>query len=189
MYYIYHIPNVKIGVSKNPKRRVREQGYSDYEILEQHDCIDVVSKRENELQKEYNLEEKFVKVDYKHIIQNYQSKSPLSKKGRIWKDEWKKKLSDSHKGKKLSKEHKEKLRNWQLGKKRPECSNPGELNPNAKLTNEQVKYIRKVYWSSKNNYIKAPKGMYRANELAKMFNVKPYLIRRVALNKTYTSVK
>lgn len=53
MFYIYHIPGVKIGCSTQPKKRVEKQGYSSYEILEEHSCIDSASKRELELQKEY----------------------------------------------------------------------------------------------------------------------------------------
>ena len=52
-YYIYHIPNVKIGCTTRPKSRVSQQGYSSYEILETHDCIDTASQREVDLQKEY----------------------------------------------------------------------------------------------------------------------------------------
>jgi hypothetical protein len=52
-YYIYHIPNVKIGVSTEPEARVAKQGYTDYEILETHKCIYEVSERERELQKQY----------------------------------------------------------------------------------------------------------------------------------------
>jgi len=193
MYYIYHIPNVKIGVSKHPKRRVREQGYSEYEILETHTDIDLVSKRETELQKKYNLIEKFVAVDYKHQVNNFQSKSPLAKKGRIWKDEWRKKLSESCMGREISEEQRKKLsksvrKRYESKELRLKCGSPAELNPRAHFTNEQVKWIRKVYWSCKNKYIKSPKGKYRANELADMFNIKPFVIRRVALRKTYSSV-
>jgi hypothetical protein len=53
MYYIYHIAGVKIGCSKNPKQRVKKQGFTEYTILEQHEDINVVSIREIELQKEY----------------------------------------------------------------------------------------------------------------------------------------
>lgn len=53
MYYIYHIPNVKIGVSKNPKSRVENQEYVNFEILEEHTDIVSVSKREKELQRQY----------------------------------------------------------------------------------------------------------------------------------------
>ena len=67
MYYIYHIPNVKIGCTSNPKKRIEEnQGYTDYEILEEHTCIDTASKREIELQKKYGY-----RVDnrfYKDVI-------------------------------------------------------------------------------------------------------------------------
>lgn len=64
MYYIYHIPNVKIGCTNNPKRRVKDQGYRDYNILETHNDIDVASKRELELQKEYGY--KIDKNSYKN---------------------------------------------------------------------------------------------------------------------------
>ena len=61
MYYIYHIPDFvwkngskgKIGCSETPSQRVNKQGYTDYEILESHECMYEASKREIELQKEY----------------------------------------------------------------------------------------------------------------------------------------
>ena len=56
MYYIYHIPGVKIGCSINPKARVKKQGYSDYELLETHTDIKIASIREIELQKQYGYE-------------------------------------------------------------------------------------------------------------------------------------
>ena len=52
-YYIYHIKGVKIGCSVNPKLRVNKQGYTEFEILEEHTDIDIASNREIELQKEY----------------------------------------------------------------------------------------------------------------------------------------
>jgi uncharacterized lipoprotein NlpE involved in copper resistance len=53
MYYIYHIPGKKIGCTKNPKSRIKQQGVENYEILETHTDIHIASKREMELQKEY----------------------------------------------------------------------------------------------------------------------------------------
>ena len=53
MYYIYHIEGVKIGVSINPKQRVKGQGYSEYTILEQYEDAVIASEREIELQKQY----------------------------------------------------------------------------------------------------------------------------------------
>jgi len=60
-YYIYHIPTFihkdgrigKIGCSEEPDARTNNQGYTDYEILEEHECIYKASDREIELQKEY----------------------------------------------------------------------------------------------------------------------------------------
>lgn len=53
MYYIYHIPNVKIGCTTRVKQRVKDQGFTEYEILETHTDIYKVSNRELELQKQY----------------------------------------------------------------------------------------------------------------------------------------
>lgn len=54
MYFIYHIPGIKIGCTNKPYRRIEsEQKQLKYEILEQHDDIMFASKREIELQKQY----------------------------------------------------------------------------------------------------------------------------------------
>jgi len=58
-YFIYHIPGKKIGVTRDLNRRLTVyQGYKpdEYEVLEQSDDIDYISKREIELQKEYGYE-------------------------------------------------------------------------------------------------------------------------------------
>jgi len=63
MYYLYHIPGKKIGVTRNLNTRVTlMQGYKEgeYEVLEQSDDIDYISDREIELQKSYGY-----KVDLK----------------------------------------------------------------------------------------------------------------------------
>jgi len=53
MHYIYHIPGIKIGATKQPQIRVKEQGFSEYEILETHTDVYIASNREIELQKQY----------------------------------------------------------------------------------------------------------------------------------------
>lgn len=53
MYYIYHIKGVKIGCTDNVERRIQQQGFSNYEILEEHFDIFRASNRELALQKEY----------------------------------------------------------------------------------------------------------------------------------------
>ena len=69
MYYIYHIPGKKIGVTRNLKNRVTlMQGYKkgEYEVLETHENIDYVSKRELELQNEYGY--KIDNKSYKELV-------------------------------------------------------------------------------------------------------------------------
>ena len=69
MYYLYHIPGKKIGVTRNLNKRVTEtQGYkpTEYEVLDQSEDINYISNREIELQKSYGY-----KVDrklYKHLF-------------------------------------------------------------------------------------------------------------------------
>ena len=53
MYYIYHIPGKKIGVTANLNKRVtKQQGYKfgEYEVLEASNDISYISNREIELQ-------------------------------------------------------------------------------------------------------------------------------------------
>ncbi len=64
MYQIYHIKGIKIGCTTNVERRVKQQGYSEYEILETHSDIKVASKREKELQSIYGYDEKNVRTLY-----------------------------------------------------------------------------------------------------------------------------
>ena len=56
MYYLYHIPGKKIGVTRNLIDRVTtQQGYGpdEYEVLDQSEDIDYISHREIELQQSY----------------------------------------------------------------------------------------------------------------------------------------
>jgi hypothetical protein len=55
MYYIYHIPGVKIGCTDNIERRMKHQGFTEWEILETYEDGWVAGDREIELQKEYRL--------------------------------------------------------------------------------------------------------------------------------------
>ena len=69
MYYLYHIPGKKIGLTKNLNERVtKQQGYKlgEYELLEATEDISYASKKELELQKLYGY-----KVDnqlYENLI-------------------------------------------------------------------------------------------------------------------------
>ena len=53
MYYIYHIPNKKIGVTRDLNKRVTvTQGYKEgeYEVLDSSEDINYISYKELELQ-------------------------------------------------------------------------------------------------------------------------------------------
>ena len=55
-YYLYHIPNKKIGVTCNLKNRVEKiQGYNkgEYEVLYETEDVDDISQKEIEYQKKY----------------------------------------------------------------------------------------------------------------------------------------
>jgi hypothetical protein len=56
MYYIYHIPGIKIGCTKNLRSRIRVQGFTEYQILEEHYDINIASDRERQLQREYGYQ-------------------------------------------------------------------------------------------------------------------------------------
>ena len=53
MYYIYHIPGVKIGCTDNVQERISAQKFINYEVLEEHTDAYIASDREIALQKQY----------------------------------------------------------------------------------------------------------------------------------------
>ena len=74
MYYLYHIPGVKIGVTTDLKERVeRQQGYypDEYEIIMSTKDIDLISKWEIKFQKHlgYRVDRKPYKDLYKPVNQ------------------------------------------------------------------------------------------------------------------------
>ena len=79
MYYLYHIPGKKIGVTRNLNKRVTEkQGYTpdEYEVLLTSDDINLVSHLEIELQKSLGY-----KVDrqlYKNLINKNQNQMRIN---------------------------------------------------------------------------------------------------------------
>ena len=113
MFYIYHVPGVKIGCSENPNRRVFEQGYTEYEILETHDCVDTASRREIELQQEYEYGRDTSSTYLETILfqQKGQTKEANRKRsskliGHKKSEETRAKLSKAHTGKTISDKHK-----------------------------------------------------------------------------------
>jgi len=71
MYYLYHIPGKKIGITRNLNSRVtQQQGYAtdEYEVLLTSDDIDFISAKELELQKSYGY--KVDRQSYKNLIKS-----------------------------------------------------------------------------------------------------------------------
>ena len=69
VYYIYHIPGIKIGVCQNQELRIqKQQKFNHWEIIEEHTDIYLVSDREKELQRQYGY--KVDKIPYWKIIEN-----------------------------------------------------------------------------------------------------------------------
>ena len=69
LYYLYHIPGKKIGVTRNINNRVTiQQGYqkNEYEVLESSNDIDYISNRELELQLIYGY--KIDRETYKQLF-------------------------------------------------------------------------------------------------------------------------
>ena len=70
-YYIYHIAGIKIGCTSDLQRRMRKQGFTDWEILEEHTDGWLAGDREIELQKEYGLP-----VDSVHYMISVENRVP-----------------------------------------------------------------------------------------------------------------
>ena len=114
-YSIYHIPGVKVGAtSRDPKIRVREQGYSQFEILEVLESLELTSEREVYWQEKLGYgRDNFVL--YAQAYKTY-SKSKLGKK---LSKETKDKISQHFKGRKKgpqSEIHKLNMSNSKKGK-------------------------------------------------------------------------
>ena len=132
MYKIYHIPGIKIGCTTQPIDRVNEQGYYNFEIIEEHTDIYVASDREQELQREYGY-----RVDecpyWKSYQQNIERRSKLTKEKLVqagkesgnknvesgWIKKIQKRSVMARTGTKHSEESKMKMRLARLGKPSP----------------------------------------------------------------------
>lgn len=150
MYYIYHIPGVKIGCSTNPKKRVKRQGYTKYEILEEYSDRDIASNREIELQKEYGY-----KLDNTTYSQSYEwarSGNPSTKPMIEAVKKWIKENPEKHKknatlgglkqGPIQGKKNAESGHISALGKKNSEFNNRIRTCPYCGITTRGVGYER-----------------------------------------------
>lgn len=103
MYYIYHIPGKKVGCTKNPNSRLRQQNATKYEILETHTDIHIASVREIELQKQYGYN--VDKTTYYNSVKEFKIET-VNKAGRAsatksWKENRDRELQKCSKGGKI----------------------------------------------------------------------------------------
>ena len=74
MYYIYHIPGIKIGCTQHYPQRCIDQGFEDYELLESYDDGWLAGDVELKLQKEYGYT-----IDSCHYMISIQNLKPWNK--------------------------------------------------------------------------------------------------------------
>ena len=77
MYYLYHIPGKKIGVTRDLNSRVtQQQGYAadEYEVLLTSHDIDFISDKEIELQKSYGYKKD--RILYKNLFKSNMNINP-----------------------------------------------------------------------------------------------------------------
>jgi NTP pyrophosphatase (non-canonical NTP hydrolase) len=77
MYYLYHIPGKKIGVTRDLNNRVtRQQGYNadEYEVLLTSEDIDFISNKEIELQQSYGYKKD--RTLYKNLFKSNMNINP-----------------------------------------------------------------------------------------------------------------
>ena len=77
MYYLYHIPNKKIGVTRDLNKRITEQqgyGPEEYEVLFTSNDIDFISNKEIELQKSYGYKKD--RTLYKNLFKSNMKINP-----------------------------------------------------------------------------------------------------------------
>jgi len=174
MYHIYHIKGVKIGVSEEPMNRTKKQGFNDYEIIETHNCIYEVSKREIELQKQYGLP--IDKVPY-HISRNNWGSKAGKVGGNTHSDLRNKKCSELGKRTGLTNVH-------LMVKNRR--SYKGEGNHKCKITELQAKEILSYYdnllLNSKSNY-----GLL-AKTKKHFLHVSKYIVSKICTRTTWKHI-
>ena len=143
MYSIYHIPKVKIGCTKmQPKKRVEQQGYKDFEILETHSDVMEASWRELKLQKEYKY-----KVDSIPYFVSLQRITKASKISSDTKNEWLPKVDWKVREEKIDKEDK-----WNKIKSSPNYINMDRRTISLKSQAKRIKTL--LQYDLEGNFIK-----------------------------------
>jgi hypothetical protein len=170
MYYIYHIPGIKIGCTTEVQYRINKQGFKEFEILESHEDIYKASNRERKLQKEYGLP--VDKVPYFISRNNWGSKAGKIG-GNTHSELRNKKASDI--GKKTWKQNFKDV----VAKRR---SYKGEGNVRCTITEETAINIL-------TDYINEPKKYGLFIVLAKKYNCSKRVVQKICRRETWLHIK
>ena len=170
-YYIYHVQGVKIGMTKDLEKRMADQGFTEWEILETHTDGWLGGDREQELQAEYGYP--VDSVHYMVSIQNRRkfTKEEMAKGGRN---------SIQNMRSKLTKEACARGGSAGRGKPKPWAKPSKEAQSKGGkghryLTFEQAEEIRAKYVPRK----------YTAKMLAEEYGVKPRVIFKIIYKESY----
>jgi len=201
LHYVYYAVKKdgkeKVGATSNPQKRFRK--YVSAKLLEVYDCPWKCGDREIELQVKYfgkrdnsihyaEWIERRKNIDYSYFQTEEFSKKVSEANYKSYASGTRKKVDMSYRtpeyNKKLSKASKKMWEN----PKRKQYILKGEDLGNSLLTNEQVKYIKKVAFRRKNQFTQVPPNKKSSSELAKELGVKKYIINNILKGKTYTSI-
>jgi len=170
LFYVYYAIQTdgrpKVGASINPNKRKRASKYQEIILLEEFDCPIKCGDREIELQLKY-----FGKRDnsahYASMINKsfYQTEEFKTKQSERFKRLW-------------ENERENMMKNIAIG------INHGR----SKLTEEDVKFIRKAYFKCVNRFTLIPKGKMSITQLANKFNCTKQSILNVANGKRWKHV-
>ena len=199
-HYVYYAiqkdGTPKIGATENPS--VRCLVYLKWNLLETYDCPWKCGDREIELQQQY-----FGKRDtgLHYAVLKQMLKTPKFIEGRkkggelIKKRHQEGRYANVDKSVFQTEEYKTKMSEitksiWKNERENMMHNRPrGSNHYLSKLTEEDVKFIRKVYFRVVNKFTAIPKGKMNSKQLEDKFNCDKTTILRVASGKTWKHIK
>lgn len=141
-YTIYHIPGVKIGCTANLEVRMKWQGFTEWQILEEHTDIYIASDRELELQKQYGY-----KVDDRPYWKSRERLMKAVQVSKETKNEWLSKVDWKAREEKINQKEK-----WDKVKSSPNYINLDRRSIGLKSQKNRIKPL--LQYDLDGNFIK-----------------------------------
>ena len=199
LYYVYYAiqkdGRPKVGASSYPKRRKTESKYQEFILLEAYDCPIKCGDREIELQLKY-FGKRDALTHYAVWIQRLKTpkrtkeESNQLRKATFRKRQQEGRYVNDHKSFFQTEEYKRKMsESWKdVWENQREYMLNAIVNGVSKLTEEQVRYIRKAYFRVVNRFTAIPNGKMNAKQLADKFNCGNTAILNIVNGKTWKHV-